>query len=153
MMLKKKIFFIIILSLLQNCGYTPIHINNNQFKINIEKINFNGDWELNNFIDDSLKRYESKTEARKYNINIDTNYSKKSITKDTAGNTTTYLFTTEAKINVSYENTNKTYVYNESFTMSNLSDELDQTNYESSNKKNIADIIINKLMIQLSRLE
>ena len=37
--------------------------------------------------------------------------------------------------------------------MENFDDELTKENYQKSNKDNLATIIINKLMIQLSRLE
>jgi len=37
--------------------------------------------------------------------------------------------------------------------MENFEDELIEKNYENSNKQNIANLIVNKLMSQLSRLE
>lgn len=37
--------------------------------------------------------------------------------------------------------------------MENFTDQLTRENYEKSNKNNLANIIINKLVMQLSRLE
>jgi hypothetical protein len=53
-----------------------MYSNNKNIKINIENINLSGDWELNNFIKRSLKRYSSKDASKKYDITIATNYTK-----------------------------------------------------------------------------
>ena len=37
--------------------------------------------------------------------------------------------------------------------MENITDELDEKNYETSNKRNIASLIVNKFIIRISRLK
>ena len=150
-MLKKIFIILFCLNFLQSCGYTPMHSNNKQFKINFEKIDFSGDWELNNFLENSLKRYKSN-EGIKYRVKVNSIYTKNSATKDSSGNTTTYQINIEANINIASDNFDKNFLFKEKFTMENFSDELSQKNYERSNKRNIANIIVNKFITQLSFL-
>ena len=152
-MLKKFIFFIFILNFSQSCGFTPMHSNNKTIKINVENISLSGDWDLNNFIKTSLKRYSSKEASKKYDFIITTNYTSNAISKDSTGKAIKYQFIIETDFIVTSENFNKNYSFKESFIMENFTDQLTRENYEKSNKNNIANIIINKLMMQLSRLE
>ena len=152
-MLKKLFFILIVVNVLQGCGYSPMYSSNNKVILDIEEINLNGDWELNNYIKSSLERYSSDSGAEKYKININTIYNKKSITKDSTGKTTNFLFEIEANINLVSTKINKSFIFKENFTMENFEDKLVEKNYETSNKKNIANLIVNKLILQVSRLE
>ena len=152
-MLKKLFFILIVLNILQGCGYSPMYSSNNKIIINIEEISLNGDWELNNYIKSSLERYSSESKTEKYKININTIYKKNSITKDSSGKTTNFLFEIEANINLVSTKINKSFIFKENFTMENFENELVEKNFESSNKKNIANLIVNKLTSQLLRLE
>jgi len=150
-MLKKVFLVLFCLNFLQSCGYTPMYSTNKQLKLNFEKIDFSGDWELNNFLEDSLKRYKSN-EGMQYRIKVNSIYAKNSATKDSSGNTTSYQIDIEANINIASDNLDKNFLFKEKFTMENFSDELSQKNYERSNKRNIANIIVNKFITQLSFL-
>ena len=152
-MLKKIFFILIILNILQGCGYSPMYSTQNQININIEEISLSGDWELNNYIKSSLQRYSSESKTEKYKITINTNYNRSSITKDATGKTTNYLFEIETSINLISTKINKSFIYKDKFKMENFEDKLVEKNYETSNKKNIANLIVNKLILQLSRLE
>ena len=152
-MLKKIFFILIILNILQGCGYSPMYSTKNQININIEEINLSGDWELNNYIKNNLERYSSESKTQKYKITINTNYNKSSITKDSTGKTTNYLFEIETDINLASTKINENFQYKEKFTMENFEDKLVEKNYETSNKKNIANLIVNKLILQLSLLK
>jgi len=152
-MFRKLIFFILVLNFLQSCGFEPIYSIGKTKQINIENISLNGDWELNNFIRTSLKRYSSNKVSKKYNITITTNYTENIISKDSTGNATNYEFIVEAKILVVSENFKKEFFFSEKFLMENFNDQLVKENYERSNKNNIANVIVNKLIIQITHLE
>lgn len=152
-MLKKIFFILLIVNFLQGCGFEPMYSTGTMKKINIEKINLSGDWELNNFIKRSLMRYSSNTNSKKYEITINTNYTTSAISRDSSGVPTDYKFFIEAKINLISGDFNKEYLFKETFTMENFDDELTKKNYEKSNKSNIANLIISKFMTQFSRLE
>ena len=130
-MLKKIFFILIILNILQGCGYSPMYSSNNKIIINIEEISLNGDWELNNYIKSSLERYSSESKTEKYKININTIYKKNSITKDSTGKTTNFLFEIETNINLVSTKINKSFIFKENFTMENFEDELVEKNFES----------------------
>jgi len=152
-MLKKLFLILILLNVLQGCGYSPMYSANNKLMINIEEINSDGDWELNNYIKSSLRRHSSDDKTEKFKIKLDTIYNKSSIEKDSAGNTTKYLFEIEANVNINSTKINKNFLFKEKFTMDNFEDSLVEKNYESSNKKNIANLIVDKLIVQLANLE
>jgi len=152
-MLKKLFLILILLNVLQGCGYSPMYSANNKLMINIEEINSDGDWELNNYIKSSLRRHSSDNKTEKFKIKLDTIYTKSSIEKDSAGNTTKYLFEIEANVNINSTKINKNFLFKEKFTMDNFEDSLVEKNYESSNKKNIANLIVDKLIVQLANLE
>ena len=152
-MLKKLFLILILLNVLQGCGYSPMYSVNNKLMINIEEINSDGDWELNNYIKSSLRRHSSDDKTEKFKIKLDTIYNKSSIEKDSAGNTTKYLFEIEANVNINSTKINKNFLFKEKFTMDNFEDSLVEKNYESSNKKNIANLIVDKLIVQLANLE
>lgn len=152
-MLKKLFLILILLNVLQGCGYSPMYSVNNKLMINIEEINSDGDWELNNYIKSSLRRHSSDNKTEKFKIKLDTIYNKSSIEKDSAGNTTKYLFEIEANVNINSTKINKNFLFKEKFTMDNFEDSLVEKNYESSNKKNIANLIVDKLIVQLANLE
>ena len=152
-MLKKLFLILILLNVLQGCGYSPMYSTNNKLMINIEEINSDGDWELNNYIKSSLRRHSSDNKTEKFKIKLDTIYNKSSIEKDSAGNTTKYLFEIEANVNINSTKINKNFLFKEKFTMDNFEDSLVEKNYESSNKKNIANLIVDKLIVQLANLE
>ena len=152
-MLKKLFLILILLNVLQGCGYSPMYSANNKLMINIEEINSDGDWELNNYIKSSLRRHSSDNKTEKFKIKLDTIYNKSSIEKDSAGNTTKYLFEIEVNVNINSTKINKNFLFKEKFTMDNFEDSLVEKNYESSNKKNIANLIVDKLIVQLANLE
>ena len=152
-MLKKLFLILILLNVLQGCGYSPMYSTNNKLMINIEEINSDGDWELNNYIKSSLRRHSSDNKTEKFKIKLDTIYNKSSIEKDSAGNTTKYLFEIEANVNINSTKINKNFLFKEKFTMDNFEDSLVEKNYESSNKNNIANLIVDKLIVQLANLE
>jgi len=152
-MLKKLFLILILLNVLQGCGYSPMYSANNKLMINIEEINSDGDWELNNYIKSSLRRHSSDNKTEKFKIKLDTIYTKSSIEKDSAGNTTKYLFEIEANVNINSTKINKNFLFKEKFTMENFEDSLVEKNYESSNKNNIANLIVDKLIVQLANLE
>jgi len=149
----KFIFYILIFNFLQSCGFEPMYSTNKGIKINIESINLTGDWNLNNYIKRTLQRYSGSDASKKYDITVATTYTANAISKDSTGKVTKYQFVVEADFLVTSNNFNKNYLFKETFVMENFTDELTKENYERSNKSNIANIIVNKLIMQLSRLE
>ena len=85
--MKKIAFFLILLILIQSCGFTPVYVSNERVNFNIESVTYEGDQELNNYIKIRLKKYNSKNSNNtKFKISAKTNYTKKAQSKDSKGN-------------------------------------------------------------------
>ena len=67
--MKKYIYILMLTPLLfLSCDYSPIYSNQNNYDFKIEKIEFNGDAEINNLIDKKFKKYTKKTSDKKFDI-------------------------------------------------------------------------------------
>ena len=140
--------------MLYSCGYTPILSNKTDNKFDIEIVNSIGDRELNNFISQKIKRHSNKNNKnKKFLIEINTNFEKKDLTKNLSGDTTQYKLIANVTINVKSENFEKVFNFKEKTSINNFDDEFKQTTYERSVKENLSTVIINKLIMQLTKIE
>ena len=146
---KKILLFFIFLIILQGCGYSPMYSSNSNTTFNFDKINFEGDREINIYINDNLKRYSNQNSNNKFNLDIKTNYLKNSVSKDLTGKTTKYTINIIADVNIKRDNLNKVIIIKENFIIENFDNELDEKKYEESVKKNYSNLFINKLILQL----
>jgi hypothetical protein len=86
----RKFTIVITLIILTGCGFSPMYSkknNNNNFSI--EKINFSGERELNNFLKIGLMRYQNSSD-KKFFIDVESEFSKIILTKDITGKDTNY---------------------------------------------------------------
>ena len=151
--MKKYIFiFIFIPFLLLGCDYSPIYSKKNDYNFKIEKIEFNGDAEINNLIDKKFKKYTKKTSDKKFDIFTSSSYKKISQSKNLSGKTTNYLITIETDFKITKENKTKTLIFKEEFLIKNLSNKFEENNFEKIKKENAIDLIISKLIVQLSQM-
>ena len=146
---KKILLFFIFLIILQGCGYSPMYSSNSNTTFNFDKINFEGDREINIYINDNLKRFSNQNSDNKFNLDIKTNYLKNSVSKDLTGKTTKYTINIVADVNIKRDNLNKDMIIKENFVIENFDNELDEKKYEESIKKNYSNLFINKLILQL----
>tara|TARA_B100000242_G_scaffold208072_1_gene151105 strand:+ start:37 stop:492 length:456 start_codon:yes stop_codon:yes gene_type:complete len=151
--MKKYIFiFIFIPFLLLGCDYSPIYSKKNDYNFKIEKIEFNGDAEINNLIDKKFKKYTKKTSDKKFDIFTSSSYKKISQSKNLSGKTTNYLITIETDFRITKENKTKTLIFKEEFLIKNFSNKFEENNFEKIKKENAIDLIISKLIVQLSQM-
>ena len=80
--MQKKITIIFIFFLLNSCGFSPINTIDKNLKYNLKILNINGERELNEYIVNNIKKYSDTNLNKEIEININTNYSKISISKD-----------------------------------------------------------------------
>ena len=151
--MKKYIFiFIFIPFLLLGCAYSPIYSKKNDYNFKIEKIEFNGDAEINNLIDKKFKKYTKKTSDKKFDIFTSSSYKKISQSKNLSGKTTNYLITIETDFKITKQNKTKTLIFKEEFLIKNFSNKFEENNFEKIKKENAIDLIISKLIVQLSQM-
>tara|TARA_B100000242_G_scaffold287611_1_gene254683 strand:- start:481 stop:936 length:456 start_codon:yes stop_codon:yes gene_type:complete len=150
----KKFFYILIFIpfLILGCKYTPIYSNKDNFNFKIENIQFNGDAEINNLIDKKLKKYKKTISDKKISILTFTSYDKISQSKNLSGKTTDYLVEIKTTFKVEINNKTKTLIFKEQFLVKNFSNKFEENNFEKIKKENSIDLIINKLIAQISQI-
>lgn len=149
----KKYFILLIFFIFFNsCGYTSLYKNEKliNFKINFDIVNTNVGSNTNLYLINNLNRYLDVKITEKYKIEINSAFSKSSISKNKKGETTAYLLLleTEFKVIDDKDNTNE-YTFNEKIKINKLDDNFEQENYEINIKKEMAKLVINRLINKL----
>ena len=146
-MIKKLL--ILILFFIYGCGYTAIYKNNNTNDYNIIISKMSGDIVMNKLIKNELEIYSNKNSENNYYIKLNTNYSKEIKSKNNTGIASNYEMIVEANFDID----SKIITFEEKFIVKNISDSIEQKNYEDIIKKNFAASIREKLMTKLLSLQ
>ncbi len=146
----KKIFLLICSSLLiLQCGFTPIHLNKSNFSI--KQVEFIGDKKINNFIKVNLARYKKTEQEKKFDLVIDTKFSKNIYLKDKSAKVTEYKLLATSNIKIFQNGIYlKEITLKEEKNMNSMNDKFEEEKYERSIKQNFASSIENKLILELS---
>jgi hypothetical protein len=148
--MKKNIIFIItILIMLASCDYQPIYNNSKLKNIRFDFVEEKGDQQINKFIISNLKKNQAKLNAKTYKISIDTIFNKIILAKDKFGSATDYKLSVTSNFKINNEDQKLSLTINEEFIYKNLQENYDQSNYENSIKKNLAEQISEKLRTKL----
>ena len=145
-MIKKLSIFL--LFFLYSCGYTTVYNNNNKQDYNIFILEMNGDIVMNRLIKNELKNNSNKNSENNYAVNLSTAYTKKIKSKNSSGIASNYEIIIEATFDID----KKIIKFEEKFIVKNISDSIEQKNYEDIIKKNFASSIRKKLIIRLLSL-
>ena len=139
--------------MLSQCGYSPIYkdVNNTNFSISLDKIN--GNRNINNKIKSKLSGYVLNDANKYFKVNLNSDYKKNIVAKDTTGAATEYKLIIETTFYVSSENFQRELNYKESFNMQSFSDKLEEQDYEESIQDSLTNIIVKKLILQLSQIK
>ena len=152
--MKKFFYFLIFIPFLfSGCNYTPIYSNKDNFNFIIENIEFKGDAEISNLIDKKLKRHKKTKSGKKISISTFSSYTKTSQSKNLSGKTTDYLVEIKTSFKIEIDNKTKMLILEEEFLIKNFSDKFEEYNFENIKKENSIDLIINKLITQISQMQ
>ena len=111
----KKIFLVILILLLNNCGYTPIYSSkDSNFKI--VNLNANVNNSLTNYIKNSISVFSNEDSDKKLNISLNLKENVSVILKDSKGDPAKNRLT--ITVDVSLFDTNKNLVASNSFSES-----------------------------------
>jgi len=144
----KKISMLLLV-LLYSCGYSSVYKNNGSIDYNIVVTEMTGDITINNLIKNELEIYSNKNSENIYSFKLNTSYSKKIKSKNSSGIASNYELVFSANFNTNSE----TISFEEKFIVKNMSDSIEQRNYENIIKKNFAALIREKLLIKLLNLK
>jgi len=148
-MKKKIILFLAVLTLLASCGYQPIYNNSDLKNIKFEFIEQKGDQQINRLIVNNLKRNQTKKNVKTYIIKIDSQFNKIILAKDKFGSPTDYKLLVRSNFIIDNNKQKLSLEISEEFIYKNLEENYDQSNYENSIKKNLAEQISEKLRTKL----
>ena len=151
-MIKKILLSIPLFLFLSNCGFTPLYSTNKMNDINVEILTHEGDRDINLKLISKLKT-NSSNEGKLYKVKISTNYEKITLTNNLAGEPEEYQLESSVLFTIIENNSEKKISVNEKFVMKNLSDDFEERNYERSIKKNMANLIYNKFLLQVKKLK
>jgi outer membrane lipopolysaccharide assembly protein LptE/RlpB len=145
----KNITLIILILFLYSCGYSSIYKNqkSQNFKINI--VEATGNSEMNNLIKNEIKLYSGENTTNIYNLKINTDYIKETLTKDSAGVITDYKLTNVSIFTVDLKGMPKVIELKETINIKNQSDSFEQNIYEKNIKRSFASSIREKLMSEI----
>ena len=149
--MRKYIYiFIFIPFLVLSCDYSPIYSDKDNYNFLIKKIKLIGNAEINNLIDKKLKKYKTTNSEKKISILSTSSYNKVSQSKNLSGKTTNYLVIIEITFQIKKANDLNTLKFKEEFLIKNFSNKFEESNLEKIKKENTVDLIINRLINQIS---
>ena len=152
-----RIISIICLVFLNSCDYSPLYSSSKNSNFSISSLQITGDRDMSSYLQKGLSLYENKNNNNKYKIEINTSLSKEILVKDKSANTTDYkLIGTAKMIFIKYEadETNKKsreITFEEVINIKKETNNFEQTTYEYISKINLAEIILNKIILFLNK--
>ena len=139
--------------LILSCDYSPIYSSKDNYNFFIEKIDYSGDAEINNLIDKKLKKYQTTKNEKKISILSTSTYNKITQSKNLSGKTTNYLVIIEIAFQIKKGNKLNTLKFKEDFLIKNFSNKFEESNLEKIKKENATNLIINRLISQISLMQ
>jgi len=148
----KKILICALLSIiLSSCGYVSIYKGAGEFNYRILVTEISGDRDMGILINTKLKKYSKIKSDKDFKVAVNTKYQKNIIAKDSTGKASNYQIKVESTFNVESEKLNKKIKITETFNVKGLDDKFEEQRYDAIIKDNIANKIIKKFTLQLSR--
>ena len=150
----KKIFFLAILSVsLISCGYAPIHTKSADLNFNIENYKLLGNKQINNYLENNLKKYLNNQSDKSFNLEINTNFKKISAAKDVTGKTTNLKLICDLNLKIIEENSEKNILFSENIILKKIDSNYDQSDYEKASIKNMSELLLNRMVFYLSTIK
>ena len=151
--MKKLIFVVIALFMLNNCGYTPIYSSkNNNFYIDVSQKNRS---KLNSKIENNIKKFSNQNNENIIQLEISSNKKINIISKDKKGDPSRFSMIISLTINILNKNNyeiNKTKSFTEKFDYNNNSNKFSLKQYEKDIEDNLINKIVERSIIYLSDL-
>ena len=151
----KNIILITFLFIIYGCGYTSVYKNFGNQDIQIIVTKMQGDREMNNLIKNQIKLYSNKESVNIFDIEIETEFEKLVLTKNSAGAITDYVVSADAEFTI-YSNDKAqktTFNFNETINIKNRDDTFEQDAYERNIKRNFASSLREKLILNIASIK
>jgi hypothetical protein len=153
-MIIKKLVFILTLLAVTNCGYEPIYSKKETLNISINKIELIGDKKINRSIVSFANLRETKNVNYSYNLNLNSSKKIEVVSKDSAGNVTSFKITIIVKFSLKDPNDQgaviKSKNFRTSFIYNNKKNKFDLLQYEKIVEKNLVEKIAEEITIYIN---
>ena len=148
----KNLTLIFLILFLSHCGYSSIYKNQQSQDFQLNIVETEGDYEMNNLIKNEIILYSNINSLNIYDIKINTDYEKEVLTKNSSGVITDYNLSVVSIFSISLKNKNKTFKFEENINIKNQTDIFEQNTYEKNIKRNFASSIREKLISAILNL-
>ena len=151
--MKKLIFVVIALFILNNCGYSPIYSSkNNNFNIDVSQKDRS---KLNSKIENNIKKFSNQNAENIIQLEISSNKKINTISKDQKGDPSRFNMIISLTINILNKNNyeiNKTKSFTEKFDYNNNSNKFSLKQYEKDIEDNLINKVIERSILYLSEI-
>ena len=154
-MLQKKIILLLLL-LLSSCGYEAIYSKKNlvNYDFTVSDLSFAGDKTVNLKIKEKLNNYAQNKKEKDFILRISSASEKIILSKNTAGDTTSFKNSISINVEVLMSNKFKSnFIILESFNYNNISNKFNLKKHEKDIKNNLAEAASDKLIFKLSNIQ
>ena len=154
-MLQKQIILLLLL-LLSSCGYEAIYSKKNSvnYDFTVSDLSFVGDRVVNLKIKEKLKNYAQDKKEKDFILKISSTSEKVILSKNTAGDATSFKNSVSINIEVLMNNKFKSnFIILESFNYNNISNKFNLKQLEKDIKNNLAELASDKLIFKLSNIQ
>jgi len=150
----KKLFLVIFIFFLTNCGYEPLYTNKNNSLIEFNSINTAGDEKINKRIISLIRINKKQNNSSLYSLLIDSNKKREILAKDTSGDITSYKLSLKVTLSI-IDSINKEKVikfkeFNSSYTYKNAENKFQLSQDEKNIIDNLIESSVRKIIIFLN---
>jgi outer membrane lipopolysaccharide assembly protein LptE/RlpB len=156
MSMLRKTFLLIIFLLLSACGYEAIHSKKNidNYNFSINELSFLGDRTVNLKIKEKLNIYTLNKKNKNFSLKVFSITKKEILGKNVSGDPVSFKSSVSVKIEYLDKNRTKNNIsIVESFNYNNNANKFDLKKYEKEIKNNLAELITNKLIFKLTKIQ
>tara|TARA_B100000780_G_scaffold233810_1_gene174045 strand:- start:694 stop:1146 length:453 start_codon:yes stop_codon:yes gene_type:complete len=147
----KKIFFLVVVLCLSNCGYNPIYLKKIDTDLLIKDYQLVGDKNINKSIISYLNIKNNNNRGAKYNLTLNSTKLVETVAKDKMGNASVYKTTIRVKLLISEGDILfKTRTFTSDFIYNNNSNKFDFYQYQKNIDKNLINNLSEKILIFLT---
>ena len=149
----KKILLILLILNLNHCGYSPVYNNEIYEDLKIYVSKYSGDRYLNQKLNYELRKYVDLKDKNTFQLNIESKYDKKTISKDITGKATNLELIANINFNVKYQDYTETFSIKDKIKIKSKTDTFEQQKYEKIMKDNFVKLIKQKLLLKLMSIK
>ena len=147
----KKVFFLVLILFLSNCGYNPIYLKKADTDFSIKNYQITGNKSINKSIVSYLNLKNNSDANAKYSLELNSSKLVETVAKDKMGNASVYKTTIRVELLITEgANVIKKRTFTSNFIYNNIANKFDLFQYQKNIDKNLIDNLSEKILIFLT---